>query len=84
LEQGAKFCSAIDAFPVTSWVNHCLDLTFINNSVSSLLRWLLTAGAGRGAIQYLLAAGSTAANPPHAAAAVDTWDRQTDGHRTVT
>jgi len=32
--------------------------------------------------QYLLPAGPTAANPPHAAA-VGEWDRQTDGHRTV-
>jgi len=29
-------------------------------------------------------AGPTAANPPHAAAAVGRWNRQTDGHRTVT
>ena len=28
--------------------------------------------------QYLLPAGPTSANPPHAAAAVNTWDRQTD------
>ena len=38
--------------------------------------------------RYLLPAGPTAANPPHAAAAVDRWDRQTngetDGHRIVT
>jgi len=43
--------------------------------------------AHRAAIdQYRLPAGGRhAANPPHtAAAAVDTWDRQTDGHRTVT
>jgi len=34
--------------------------------------------AGRAAVdQYLLAAGPTAANPPHAAAAGE-WDRQTD------
>jgi len=37
---------------------------------------------------YILSAGPTEANPPHAAAAVDSWDRQTDGqtdgHRTVT
>ena len=36
--------------------------------------------------RYLLPAGRPAANPPHAAAAVDRWDRQTDrrthtGHR---
>jgi len=29
--------------------------------------------------RYLLPAGPTAANPPHAGAAVDKWDRQTDG-----
>jgi len=29
--------------------------------------------------RYILLAGPTAANPPHAAAAVDSWDRQTDG-----
>ena len=28
--------------------------------------------------RYLLPAGPAAANPPHAAAAVDRWDRQTD------
>ena len=33
---------------------------------------------------YRLPAGLTAANLPHAAAAVDRRDRQTDGHRTVT
>jgi len=30
-----------------------------------------------------LPAGHSAANPPAAAAAVDRWDRQTDGHPTV-
>ena len=41
-------------------------------------------GAGRAAIdRYLLPAGPTAANPPHAAATGE-WDRQMDGHRTVT
>ena len=45
----------------------------------------LLLGAGRVAIdRCLLAAGPTAANPPHAAAAVDSWDKQTDGHRAVT
>ena len=46
-------------------------------------------GAGRAAIhQYLLPAGPTAANLPHATAAGE-WNRQTeadghtDGHRTV-
>jgi len=39
-------------------------------------------GAGRAAIdRQLLAAGLTAANPPHVAAAGG-WDRQADGHRT--
>jgi len=39
----------------------------------------LTVGVGRAAIdRYLLPAGPTAANPPHAAAAGE-WDRQTDG-----
>jgi len=33
--------------------------------------------------RYLLPAGPAAANPPHAAAAVDRWDRQTDGHFTI-
>jgi len=32
---------------------------------------------------YLLPAGCPAANPPLATAAVDQWDRQTDGHQTV-
>jgi len=32
---------------------------------------------------YLLPARPTAANPPHAAAAVDRWDRQTDRHFTI-
>ena len=36
-------------------------------------------GASRAAVnRYLLPAGPTAANAPHAAAAVDSWDRQTD------
>jgi len=51
----------------------------------------LLLGAGLAEIdRYLLPAGPTAANPPHAAEAVDSWDRQTygqrdvlDGHRTV-
>ena len=39
-------------------------------------------GAGRAAIdRQLLAAGLTAANPPHIAAAGG-WDRKADGHRT--
>ena len=33
--------------------------------------------------RYLLLAGRSAPNPPHAAAAVDRWDRQTDGRSTV-
>jgi len=46
-----------------------------------LKTWHLLLSAGRAAIdRYLLAAGSTAANPPHAAAAVGRWtDWQTDG-----
>jgi len=41
-------------------------------------------GARRAAIdRYLLPAEPTAANPLHAAAAGE-WDRQTDGHGTVT
>jgi len=45
----------------------------------------LLLGAGRAAIdQDLLPAGPTAANPPHAAVAFDSWDRQMDGHHTVT
>jgi len=40
-------------------------------------------GAGRAAIdRYLLPAGPTAANPPHAAAESE-LDRQTDGHSTA-
>jgi len=40
----------------------------------------LLLGAVRAAVDWhLLLAGPTAANPPsHAAAAVDSWDRQTD------
>jgi len=39
----------------------------------------LQLGAGRAANdRYLPPAGPTAANPPHAAAAVDRWNRQTD------
>ena len=54
---------------------------------------LLRSAQRRAAIdRYLPAAGRSAANPPHADAAVDRWDRQigrqtegqTDGHRTVT
>jgi len=40
----------------------------------------LLLGAGRAVIdRYLRPARLTAANPPHAAVAVDFWDRQTDG-----
>ena len=40
----------------------------------------LLLGAGRAGIdRYLLPAGPTAANPPHAVAAVDRWNGQTDG-----
>ena len=52
---------------------------------SPLLLTAMLLGAGRAAIErYLLPARPTAANSLHAAAAVDSWDRQTDGHRTVT
>ena len=34
--------------------------------------------------RYILPAGPTAANPPQQHAAVDRWDRQMAGHRTVT
>ena len=54
-------------------------------AVSGTAVVLLLLGAGRAAIdRHLLPAGPTAANPLHAAAAVDSGDRQTDGHRTVT
>ena len=33
--------------------------------------------------RYRLPAGPTAANPPHAVATADRWDRQMDGHRAV-
>jgi len=33
--------------------------------------------------RYRMSAGPTAANPPHAAAGVDRWDRQTDGRVAV-
>jgi len=52
----------------------------------SLLR-ACCRGAGRAAIDgYLIPAGPTAANPPHAAAASGRADtnRQADGHRAVT
>jgi len=43
----------------------------------------LPLGAGAAVVdRYLLLARRSAANPPHPAAAVDRWDRQTDG-RTV-
>jgi len=48
---------------------------------SPLLLTAMLLGAGRAAIErYLLPARPTAANSLHAAAAVDSWDRQTDGH----
>ena len=41
-------------------------------------------GASRAVVdRYILPAGPTAANPPHAAATGES-DRQTDGHSTVT
>ena len=54
-------------------------------------RWRLqhcAHGAPIAIDRYLLRAGRSLANPPHAAAAVERWDRQTDrrpdGHSTVT
>ena len=49
-----------------------------------LLRRRCCTGLRRAAVdRYLLPAGRSAANPPHAAAAIDRWDRHTtDGHRT--
>jgi len=46
----------------------------------------LLPGASRAAVdRYLLPAGPTAANSPHAATAVDSWkDRQKDRHHAVT
>jgi len=41
------------------------------------------ASAAAAVDQYLLPAGRSAANPPATAAAVDRWDRQTDGRSTV-
>jgi len=42
----------------------------------------LLLGTGRAATdRYLLPAGHTAANPPHAAAAVNSWDRQMGGRK---
>ena len=51
-----------------------------------LLRRRCCTGLRRAAVdRYLLPAGRSAANPPHAAAAIDRWDRHTtDGHRTHT
>ena len=41
---------------------------------------LLLLGAGAPAVdRYDLPAGRSAANPPHAAAAVERWDQRTDG-----
>ena len=39
---------------------------------------LLLGASGAEIDQYLLIAGPTAANPPYAAAAVDSWQRQMD------
>jgi len=39
---------------------------------------LLLGASGAEIDQYLLIAGPTAANPPHAAPAVDSWQRQMD------
>jgi len=56
----------------------CVQLTTSADDVTLFafaaeLRAAVRRGAGRPA-----AAGPTAANPPHAAAAADRWDRQTD------
>ena len=57
-----------------------------NKSVSSFIHQLtmwhcsqLLMSTGRAAVDRYVPAGSTAANPPHAAAAVVRWDRQTNG-----
>jgi len=57
-------------------------LTFAVDHCAALVPLLL--GTSQPANQYLLPSGPTAANLPHAAAAVDNWDRQTDGHRIIT
>jgi len=62
--------------PSTAAVNVTL-LAFAADRRAAAAPLLLRAG--RAAIdRYLLPAGSTAANPPHAAAAVDNWDIQTE------
>jgi len=43
----------------------------------------MQAGASAAVDRYFLPAGHSAANPPHAAAAVDRRDRQTDGQTDV-
>jgi len=64
--------------PYTAAVNMTL-LTFAANRHGAV-----TAGASHVIInRYLLPARPTAANLPLAAAAVDSWARQMDGHRTV-
>jgi len=62
--------------PPTPAVNVTL-LTFTADRRAAAAPLLL--GAGHATIdRYLLPDGPTAANPPHAAAAADSWDRQTD------
>ena len=75
----SKFLKVDTDCMMTSWRR-------LNGSVSSFLHQLTTwhcskllLSASRAALdQYLLPAGPTAANPPHPAAAIDRWDRQTD------
>ena len=45
------------------------------NDTARICCWALSPAIDR----YLLSAGRSAANPQHAAAAVDRWNRQTDG-----
>jgi len=58
---------------------HCPHLLL--NAV--LRRRCCWAPAPAAADRYLLPAGRSATNPPHAAAAVDRWDRRTDGRQTL-
>jgi len=61
-----------------------------SKSVTKITKTLMRVIAGNSRVAkcaaalLLLGAGPTAANQPHAAAAVDSWGGQTDGHRTVT
>jgi len=49
------------------------------NDTARICCWALSPANDR----YLLSAGRSAANPQHAAAAVDRWNRQTDGRTDV-